>query len=96
MFNIFKELEDTSTNSGISRVNAQNYLNKVSEAMVMIIDLHHKNKTKVEVKKLISTDTIAETRPFNINGKQVSFKMAFNHGSALPYAAEIIKEIEND
>ena len=89
MFDILKELTNTDNNSKSSRVNAQIYLDKVSESIAIIKDLYNKDKSEAKAIRLTSTDTIASTRPFDINGKKVSFKMAFNHGSATPYAVEI-------
>ena len=94
MFDIFKELSITSDDSQSSRLNAQEYTEKILESIDMLKSLYDICNKKTEAKRLVSTDVVIQTAAININGKSVSLKMAFNCASKTPYAVEIMEEIK--
>ncbi len=91
MFDIFEEVKKISDSGQSSRLNAQEYTDKLLESIELLKGFHLVASKSVDVKKLVSTDTVLQTAGTSFGGKVVTFKMAFNCASSTPYAVEIIE-----
>lgn len=84
----------TKGKAGISRANAQNYTNKVLEAISIIKSFQDIVNKGHSVRKQRSDDTIIKTSSLELSGEIVVLNMAFCSENKEPYSAEILKEIE--